>query len=217
MKKLPLPSSAIVEKKQTPVAPKKRGNRETRVPQIIDVSLNVLIDAGYGGYAINRVANDAGIRLSTLQHYFPSREALLHATIEEIGKRYFERFRALAEQAGRTPMQRLEAILDDAYAELSLPGLPASIFEAWGLALHEQYARDIIVGIQKRFESLFGELVREINPGLSPAEQALRGALLMSSLEGLIVFLRWSEDSGERRQAFRSAMKVVWNGLSTAD
>lgn len=216
MKKLTLTSAAMFDP-QTAAPARRRGNRESRVPEIIDVSINVLIAAGYTGYTINRVANDAGIRLSTLQHYFSTREALLRATIEEIAKRYFERFRGFAENRSRPPLARLEAIVDDAFAELAKPGLPASIFESWGLALHEPFARDVVVEIQSRFNGLFAKLVGEINPGLSMEELELRGALIMSSLEGLVVFLRWSKDSVPQLRAYRKAIKVVWSGLSKAD
>ncbi|EKS71809.1 TetR family transcriptional regulator [Burkholderia sp. SJ98] len=216
MKKLTLTSAAMLE--QSIVDPvKRRGNRQSRVPEIIDVSINVLIAAGYAGYTINRVANDAGIRLSTLQHYFPSREALLRATIEEISRRYLERFRHFAENKSHSPQARLETIVDDAFVELIKPGLPASIFESWGLALHEPFARDVVVEMQKQFTRLFAELVGEINPQLSSAERELRGALIMSSLEGLVVFLRWSNDSASKLKTYRNAVKVVWSGLSRAD
>jgi AcrR family transcriptional regulator len=216
MKKLTLTSAAMFD--PLTMAPvRQRGNRESRVPEIIDVSINVLIEAGYAGYTINRVANEAGIRLSTLQHYFSTREALLRATIEEIAKRYFERFRGFAENRNRSPQARLEAIVDDAFVELAKTGLPASVFESWGLALHEPFARDVVVEVQKQFTRLFATLVGEINPALSMEECELRGALIMSSLNGLAVFLRWNDDNAASRRAFRKATKVVWGGFSSAD
>ncbi|MGF6603658.1 AcrR family transcriptional regulator [Paraburkholderia sp. GAS448] len=216
MKKLTLTSAAIFDP-QAPASVRRRGNRESRVPEIVDVSINVLIAAGYAGYTINRVANDAGIRLSTLQHYFSTREALLRATLEEIARRYFERFRGFVENRNRSPQARLEAIIDDAFAEFVRPGLPAGILESWGLALHESFARDVVVEVQKRFTALFAKLVGEINPALSMEERELRGALIVSSCQGLVIFLRWSEDDASQLRAFRKAVKVVWSGLGKAD
>jgi AcrR family transcriptional regulator len=216
VKKLTLSSTAIFDP-QTATSVRQRGNRESRVPEIIDVSINVLIAVGYAGYSINRVANDAGIRLSTLQHYFSTREALLRATIEEIAKRYFERFRRFVENRNRSPQARLESIIDDAFADFVKPGLSAGIVESWGLALHESFARDVVVEAQKQFTRLFARLVGEINPELSMEERELRGALIVSSCQGLVIFLRWSEDDASRMHAFRRAVKVVWSGLGKAD
>ena len=215
MKKLTITSAAIFDP-QTEAPLRRRGNRESRVPEIIDVSIDVLIAAGYAEYSINRVANDAGIRLSTLQHYFSTREALLRATLEAIAKRHLERFRGLAENRNRSPQARLEAIADDAFAQFSKAGLPAGIFESWGLALHEPFARDVVIEIHKQFTMLFAKLVGEINPQLSTEEQELRGALILSSCQGLIVFLRWSQNNPSQLQAFRKAIKVVWSGLGNA-
>ncbi|MFX1689674.1 TetR/AcrR family transcriptional regulator [Paraburkholderia sp. A2RI-6] len=215
MKKLTLTSEALFDP-QTAAPVRRRGNRESRVPEIIDVSINVLIAAGYAGYTINRVANDAGIRLSTLQHYFSTREALLRATIEEIANRYFERFRGFAENRGRSPQARLESIIDEAFTGFAKTGLLAGVIESWGLAQHEPFARDIATEVQKRFTRLFAQLVGEINPELSMEERELRGALIVSSCEGLVIFLRWSEDDASHLDAFRKAVKVVWSGIGKA-
>ena len=216
MKKLSLSSTAIFDP-QTPASARRRGNRDSRVPEIIEVSINVLIAAGYAGYTINRVANDAGIRLSTLQHYFSTREVLLRATIEEIAKRYFERFRKFAENRSRSPQARLDSIVDDAFADFVGPGLSAGVVETWGLALHESFARDVVVDVQKQFSRLFAQLVGEINPELSVEERELRGELIMSSCQGLVIFLRWCDDDVSRLHAFRRAIKVVWSGLGKAE
>ncbi|AFQ51723.1 TetR/AcrR family transcriptional regulator [Burkholderia cepacia] len=215
MKKLTLTSAAIFDP-QTTAPVRRRGNRESRVPEIIDVSIGVLIAAGYAGYTINRVANDAGIRLSTLQHYFSTREALLRATIEEIARRYFERFRGFAENRNRSPQARLESIIDDAFADFVKPGLSAGVIESWGLAQHEPFARDVIVDVQKQFTRLFALLVGEINPELSTEERELRGALIVSSCQGLVIFLRWNEGDAAHLHAFRKAVKAVWNGIGMA-
>ncbi|MBC8732623.1 TetR/AcrR family transcriptional regulator [Paraburkholderia sp. UCT2] len=215
MKKLTLSSAVMLERRGTdPI--KRRGSRQSRIPEIIDVSINVLVAAGYAGYTINRVANDAGIRLSTLQHYFSTRETLLRATIEEIARRYLQRFRHFTDNKSHSPQARLEAIVDDAFVQLTKPGPPAAILESWGLALHEPFARDVVLEMQKQFTQLFADLVGEINPGLSSAECELRGALIVSSLEGLVVFLQWSKDTALKLEVYRNAVKVVWSGLSRA-
>ncbi|WP_082855214.1 TetR/AcrR family transcriptional regulator [Paraburkholderia phytofirmans] len=180
MKKLTLSSTAIFDP-QTAASVRRRGNRESRVPEIIDVSIDVLVAVGYAGYTINRVANDAGIRLSTLQHYFSTREALLRATIAEIAKRYFERFRKFAENRNRSPQARLDSIIDDAFADFVKPGLSAGVVESWGLALHESFARDVVVDVQKQFTGLFAQLVGEINPQLSMEGKRSISAVPLSS------------------------------------
>jgi AcrR family transcriptional regulator len=50
--------------------PKRRGNRTTRIPEILEAAINVLARCGYAGFTQRRVANEVGIHMATLQHYF---------------------------------------------------------------------------------------------------------------------------------------------------
>src|ERR1700680_3910567 len=83
--------------------PRQRGNRTTRVPEILEVAIHVFASEGNAGFTQRRVAADAGGGLSTLQHYFGSRESLLQSTIEEMGKRYIGRFQLLADDTHQSP------------------------------------------------------------------------------------------------------------------
>jgi AcrR family transcriptional regulator len=76
--------------------PKQRGNRATRVPEILEISINSFASEGYAAFNQRRVASGSGIRLSTLQHYFRTREDLLRATVETMAERYLEMYRVPA-------------------------------------------------------------------------------------------------------------------------
>ena len=69
--------------------------------------------------------------------------------------------------------------------------------------------------ISGELQELFTGLVGKINPALPTGECALRGALLVSHLQGLLVFTRRAGDHVPDRDAFRAATKVVWKALST--
>jgi AcrR family transcriptional regulator len=199
-------------------ASKQRGNRTTRVPEILEVAIHVFAREGNAGFTQRRVAADAGVRLSTLQHYFGSRESLLQSTIEELGKRYLERFRLLAGDALRTPEARLETLLDETFAALTGPDNVVSPFalEVWCLAEHQASVRDLMETVSGDFQEVFSKLVAEINPALAHDECRLRGALIYSHWQGLIVFLRRSGRNAPDTAAFRTATKVVWKALSNA-
>ncbi|WP_025597315.1 TetR/AcrR family transcriptional regulator [Burkholderia sp. WSM2230] len=215
MERLTFPSEAIFDVED--LAPsRKRGNRQSRVPEIIEVSINVLVAVGHAGYTINRVASEAGIRLSTLQHYFSNREELLRATIQAVADKFRDSFERMVKDQSRSPRERLDGIVDDAFEELAKPGLALAIFECWGVALHEPFAHELVTQLRKEYKAMFAGLVAELNPTLSPEESALRGSLLLSSWEGLATYLRWNDDTPARLAALRKAVKVIWAGISNA-
>ena len=197
--------------------PRRRGNRSTRVPEIIEIAINVFATEGSAGFTQRRVASDAGIRLSSLQHYFSTREELLRATLETLGKRYVDLYRKLAKDKLRSPEGRLDAIADELFAILQ-SGSNASAFalEWWALAEHEAFARDLLAEMMGTLQETFAGLVAQINPSLTSRECALRGALLHSHLVGLIVIIRRAGGISPDINDLKAATKVVWKALSTA-
>lgn len=199
-------------------APARRGNRSTRVPAIIEVAINVFATQGNAGFTQRRIASEAGIRLRTLQHYFATREELLRTTIEEMVRRYFDSFVAMARDSRQSPEARLDAIVDATFAALTGPGTSVSAFsfECWSLAEHEEFARDLMASVTTEFQEMFADLIAELNPALSADECVLRGAQLVSHLYGLVVFIRRAGKGSPDPDAFRQVTKVVWKALSKA-
>ncbi|WP_243469191.1 TetR/AcrR family transcriptional regulator [Paraburkholderia sp. PGU19] len=202
----------------TQPSPKQRGNRATRVPAILEVAINVFATLGNAGFTQRRIANDAGIRLRTLQHYFGTREELLRATIEENSQRHLRRYMALATDKRLSPERRLDAIVDQAVAVLTSPESNVSAFtiECWSLAAHEEFARALIEKLTGEYQGLLVRLVGEINPTLTVAECTLRGAQLLSHLCGLFIYIRQAGVNRPDMDAFQRVTKVVWKAISKA-
>jgi AcrR family transcriptional regulator len=213
MKELTIPSVEIQGRE-----PKRRGNRATRVPEILEVAIRVFASEGSAGFTQTRVAGDAGIRLSTLQHYFGTRENLLQCTIKEMAKRYLERYRVLAKNKVRSPEARLDAVVDDVFAELTNPASTMSAFalQSWSLAESEAFVNELMAEINGEFQELFAGLIAKVNPTLTSGECTLRGALILSHVEGLMVYIRRTGENLPDLATLRVATKAVWKALSAA-
>ncbi|MGF6604079.1 AcrR family transcriptional regulator [Paraburkholderia sp. GAS448] len=197
---------------------RRRGNRTTRVPEILEISINAFATDGYAAFNQRRVASEAGLRLSTLQHYFRTREDLLRATVEAMGDRYLDLYRKLSRDSSLTPLARLDKIADETFNALARPNSNFSAFaiELWSLAEHEDFARDLLEEITGQNLEIFAGLVSKINPELSSEDCALRGALLTSNLQGLLIFVRRAGKNTPDLDGLRAMTKVVWRALSTA-
>jgi len=215
MKRLEIGS---LPKGDTVSAPSKqrRGNRASRIPEIIEVSIRLLASEGYAGYSINRVASSAGLRLSTVQHYFSSREELLRATMDVMSQRWLERFRESAQQAALPPGKKLDMIVDKFYDNLTEHELGSFIFQSWALAEHEEFAKDILKNIQREYTQFFATIVAGINPSLSTAECSLRASLIAAHADGLLIYYRRAEGDIQNLDELRGATKVIWRALCDA-
>ncbi|WP_028219443.1 TetR/AcrR family transcriptional regulator [Paraburkholderia oxyphila] len=192
------------------------GRRATRVLEILEVAIAVFATDGNAGFSQRRVAAAAGVRLATVQHYFGTRDELLIATFDEMSHRLMGRFRSLAANETETPERRLKDLLNETFDALTDADNLFSRFviECWCLAEHNEEINERIVTFNGEFQSLFSGLVAQINPALGPEESRIRGAMIYSHWQGLIVFMRRSGRNRPDVATFRNAAEVVWRALS---
>lgn len=68
-------------------------------------------ERGYHGTSIRDIARSAGLSLSALYYWHPSKQHLLAALVEEITHDYFRRCDAALREAGDDPADRLRALV----------------------------------------------------------------------------------------------------------
>lgn len=89
-----------------------RGTRE----RILEVSEAFLGECGYHGTRLHQIAERVGIQKASLFHYFPSKEHLYHAVMDQNVGETEEMIRGVIEAEG-TPMEKIR-LLVGAYVEL---------------------------------------------------------------------------------------------------
>jgi AcrR family transcriptional regulator len=113
--------------KDSPPKPAVRHERRPNVERsaatrklILDATITCLNDWGYGGVTNIKVADAAGVSRGAMMHHFPTRQALIIATIEHAHDKLNE-FRAA--EMERTPpgLPRFRAILDQSLVTQRMP------------------------------------------------------------------------------------------------
>jgi AcrR family transcriptional regulator len=216
MKEMSIPTQAMLADTEGEGAPARRGNRTTRVPAILEAAIQVFAIQGNAGFTQRRIASDAGIQLRTLQHYFSTREILLHATIAEMIRRYLERFTMIVKDKSRSPAANLNTIIDEHFIVLADSYVGSFALECWSLAEHDPVAHGMVENFTGQFQALLMEIIANISPTLPPEECVLRAAQLVSQLYGLAVFLRRSGNHCPNLDAFKQVTKLVCKALSEA-
>jgi AcrR family transcriptional regulator len=91
----------------TDVTPNRRGARSREV--VLDAAERVMAEQGYAGASINAIVKEAGIPISSVYHYFGSKDGVLLAVMERGAERFFAALPEPAERIG-TPEQHLTAL-----------------------------------------------------------------------------------------------------------
>jgi AcrR family transcriptional regulator len=80
-----------------------------RAAALTDALLGIVAERGLDHVSVREVASAAGVSIGTVQHYFPTKDAMLTAAFEEVVRRI--RARILAVQLGPDVRRNLSAIL----------------------------------------------------------------------------------------------------------
>jgi AcrR family transcriptional regulator len=99
-------STAPAEGNGAPVIPR-GGGRDA----ITGAAREIFAERGYHGTSIRDIAKRAGLSLSALYYWHPSKQHLLAALIEEIQHDYFERCDRALRAAGDDPAEKLRALV----------------------------------------------------------------------------------------------------------
>lgn len=161
------------------------------------------------------IAEQAGIRLSNLQHYFPALDQLVSALLLDIGSRYREAHQECVNCAGSDPVARFQAVMAFCVSDLHLSSTRSYFLQIWALLdtldagknrrLSELYEMDI---------AQLSERIAELDPRSSPVSVRRRATLLAAMIEGLMVVQgAHSGDKQENRYLVEQAQVL---GLSIA-
>jgi AcrR family transcriptional regulator len=159
-----------------------------RAGDILDAAIKLMIDEGYHNLSMRGVAQHAGIRLGNLQHYFPTKNALLQAMLDRVIDSYIDRFNSVR-GAHDDPEREFRAIVSTVIGDLNKRRTTVFFTELWSLSNHERAVTSAMDQMYERYRHILADIIVRLNPALS-AQQIRRLALFISaSIEGHTVFI----------------------------
>jgi AcrR family transcriptional regulator len=174
---------------QTPEPDPIARRRENPTAQrLLDAAREVLIRDGSAAFSMRNVAQEAQLRLATVQYYFPTRDDLVRAMMRDTESRYRVAYQKSLAGVAANPLERFKAILRFNLKDVADPATRRWIIQMWallntldaqsGTLLDEFYDMDI---------SGLGMYIADLCPDTPAAEIRRRATLLAAMLEGLVV------------------------------
>ena len=188
----------------------------TRLISILDAAREVLMEAGYGGFTMRKVAARAGITIGNLNYYYRTKEDLLRDLLEYVINHYLEEFERRRQIAGHSPEKQLLAVLKFWIEDLNT--LETTVFfpELWALGNHDPYIAELIDDLYAKARFPLDELIPQINPTLTRKEAERMALYMCAAMEGLTIFVgnnkSWSNQIEEiKRITIRNFMTMIKN------
>ena len=196
---------------QTPDPDPLARRRENPTAQrLLDAAREVLIRDGSAAFSMRNVAQEAQLRLATVQYYFPTRDDLVRAMMRDAESRYRVAYDKCVAGVPAKPLDRFKAILRFNLKDVADPLTRRWIIQMWallstldgqsGTLLDEFYDMDI---------SGLSTYIAQLCPDIPAAEIRRRAALLAAMLEGLVVVRGGhSPNSAELKRLFSLAEQL---------
>lgn len=173
------------KKSRAGTAVRKRG--KARVLDILETAQSILVREGLANLSTRRVADELGISVGNLAYYFPSKDSLLQAMIENVIEGYDEELRKEFEVFPDDPRQRLEAFLEYIKEDTKKPEVQAFFYQFWGFSTHNQQAAETRRSMYEHFSMQLIVLLSDIHTTKKKSEIENMAFTILACLEGLHV------------------------------
>jgi len=187
-----------------------------RAGAILDAARVLLATDGYAALSMRSVALQLGVSLSNVQHYYPSRDALIEALLEQAFARYQAAIDERVAQLGKgARLDLFKAIIDYFLDDLRDPISSGLFFEISALANRHPYAAQMFDKMLTRARRTLRNLIKDIAPHMTPHQCEMRGALIVSQMIGTMLFIsdnrpRHAELAGLLQEANAAIMRIAF-------
>ncbi|MEN9545224.1 MAG: hypothetical protein RLZZ598_2057 [Pseudomonadota bacterium] len=159
-----------------------------RAEAILVAAHEVFVNEGYGGFSMRSVAARVGVSLSTVQHYYPSKELLVDAMLLASAARYQQAIDAIVRAMPRASrLDQFLAAMEMFLAEMKHPAVIDGLVQMWAAARVDAHVAQTVARIQTRERKTIRNLIAGIRPDASERDCEARAALIVAQIEGLVL------------------------------
>ena len=163
--------------------------------QILIAGHQVFFRDGHAGLSMRKVAEEAGLAVGNISYYFPSKRALIDATLKEARADFIEHHIRLFDGDEKSPLAILLNILD--FYILNGRSSHSLYFQIWGFAGSDESAKIMVRELYRPIGRLVYYLVRAARPDIGHLETRAIVLQLFSLEEGMKLFIGMGSDDDD--------------------
>ena len=168
---------------------KRSAKGQSSADAILRAAEKLLIEEGYSSFSLRKVAQRADQSLGSLQYYFPNKDNLVQAMLDNCIARYLTYFDQLREAAGEDPEAQFKALISGIVKDLNTAHTTGFFPEVWSLANHNPRATEFMDAMYGRYRNVLSEVIGQLNADLDPEQRARLALFISASLEGHTMFI----------------------------
>ncbi|WP_454739228.1 TetR/AcrR family transcriptional regulator [Cupriavidus necator] len=151
---------------------------------IVRVARKLLLEGGSLEFSLRAVALGAGVSISNLQYYFPTRQAVLRAVMAPIIDAYLDNLKRALDSSA-SPREALNALMERALRDAKDTKNGALWWHFASLASTDAECARLFDEWYETLTRGIAELIRAVNPKCKVADSLNTAALLVAMADGL--------------------------------
>ncbi|QBQ98819.1 TetR/AcrR family transcriptional regulator [Paraburkholderia pallida] len=188
---------------------------------IVRVARKLLLESGPIDFSLRAVALKAGISVSNLQYYFPTRPAVLRAVMAPVIDTYLDALKQ-ALQSNASPRATIEAILDQSLRDAKDSKNIPLWWHFFSFASSDPECAQMRDEWYDTLTSELTKLIHAANPERGTAESAHIAVLLISMVDGMTLHLGTPRSKRAYMRGFeaiflQTAYNLVWGKTVDAE
>ncbi|MGI9293741.1 MAG: TetR/AcrR family transcriptional regulator [Pseudomonadales bacterium] len=184
-----------------------RQRGKARVDKILKAAQSILITEGFANLSLRKIANKLGISNGNVTYYFPNKNALLRALIEDMLKGYDREFEEEAANFPDDSTGRFFAYIEYLIQDCKKADLRGFFYQIWSIATHNAVVAELRDQIYTHFLQQAQELVRPLNPALDELTLKNTALTLVAMIEGLHVVFGFNPDFLRQFEGFEETFR----------
>lgn len=173
------------------VAPPRDGGytkgQETR-DMILRTALGLLIEEGYRGLSMRRVAAACAMKFGNLTYHYRTSQDLMRELLEAVICTYEREFDALMPRAGLAPEERLARYCQLVLGDITTKKTTRLFPELWAMANHDAFVAARMHELYARARRPLIEIMADMRPDLGGEEHEALALFISYSMEGATIF-----------------------------
>ena len=186
-------------KKRNPQTLSKKG--EDRVREILEAARNTLIEYGYSGFTMRKIAEKAEMAPGNITYYYKTKEEILHDLLDWVTVTYESSWDRILGDGSKSDEEKLFLICENLMLDLGERSTTYFFPELWTLSNHDEQAASFMNRSYGRERVRFKGLISKINPDLSPEAVDHVALFISASIEGHTPFIGFNKEYARARKS----------------
>jgi AcrR family transcriptional regulator len=171
------------------VGTSKKGLQENgRREAIMQAARKLFVSEGYSAFSMRSVAEQQGISLGHLQHFFHTKADWLSAILEYTTDSYIRAYESFIRSLPDSPEDRFRGVVQYLLDDVRNAEVTAFFVEWWPVTFRETSARDLLRRLYKRNIDDFARFIGDLRPELPPTKVQSLALQVLALIDGILIY-----------------------------